>query len=79
MFGLHERTLTYPFVFVVWLFLAVPWVCLQFVIVVCPDLTHLLLLGFRYQIIVSSITFRKGFEKFMILIALSSTITAKSN
>ena len=27
---------------VVWLFLAVPWVCLQFVIVVFPDYTHLL-------------------------------------
>ena len=27
---------------VVWLFLAVPWVCLQFVIVVFPDHTHLL-------------------------------------
>ena len=25
----------------VWLFLAVPWVCLQFVIVVFPDHTHL--------------------------------------
>ena len=29
-------------VMVVWLFLAVPWVCLRFVIVVFPDLTHLL-------------------------------------
>ena len=28
---------------VVWLFLAVPWVSLQFVIVVFPDHTHLLL------------------------------------
>ena len=27
---------------VVWLFLAVPWVCLQFVIVVFPDHSHLL-------------------------------------
>ena len=27
---------------VVWLFLVVPWVCLQFVIVVFPDNTHLL-------------------------------------
>ena len=27
---------------VVWLFLGVPWVCLQFVIVVFPDHTHLL-------------------------------------
>ena len=31
-------------VIVVWLFLAVPWVCLQFVVVVFPDHTHLLLL-----------------------------------
>ena len=30
-------------VMVVWLFLAVPWVCLRFVIVVFPDHTHLLL------------------------------------
>ena len=29
-------------VVVVWLFLTVPWVCLQFVIVVFPDHTHLL-------------------------------------
>ena len=29
-------------VMVEWLFLAVPWVCLQFVIVVFPDHTHLL-------------------------------------
>ena len=29
-------------VIVVWLFLAVPWVCLQFVILVFPDHTHLL-------------------------------------
>ena len=32
-------------VFVVWLFLAVPWVCLQFVIVVFPDHTHLIFLS----------------------------------
>ena len=30
-------------VVVVWLFLAVPWDCLQFAIVVFPDHTHLLL------------------------------------
>ena len=30
---------------VVWLFLAVPWVCLQFVIVVFPDHIHLLFLN----------------------------------
>ena len=32
-------------VIVVWLFLAVPWVCLQFIIVVFPDHTRLLFLG----------------------------------
>ena len=31
-------------VIVVWLFLAVPWVCLQFMIVVFPDHFHLLFL-----------------------------------
>ena len=31
-------------VMVVWLFLAVPWICLRFVIVVFPDHTHLLFL-----------------------------------
>ena len=30
---------------IVWLFLSVPWVCLQFVIVIFPDHTHLLFLG----------------------------------
>ena len=30
---------------VVWLFLAAPWVCLQFVNVVFPDHTHLLFLN----------------------------------
>ena len=35
-------------VIVVWLFLAVPWVCLQFVIVVFPDHTHLLYLVLLY-------------------------------
>ena len=33
-------------VIVVWLFLAVPWVCLRFVIVVYSDHTHLLLVSF---------------------------------
>ena len=31
---------TWCLMIVVWLFLAVPWACLQFVIVVCPDHTH---------------------------------------
>ena len=34
-------------VMVVWPFLAVPWVCLQFVMLVLPDHTHLLFLGFQ--------------------------------
>ena len=29
-------------IYVLWLFLTVPWVCLQYVIVVFPDYTHLL-------------------------------------
>ena len=33
---------------VVRLFLAVPWVCLRFVIVVFPDHTHLLFLYYMY-------------------------------
>ena len=35
---------------VVWLFLVVPWVCLQFVITVFPDHTHLLFLGSEYPL-----------------------------
>ena len=35
-------------VIVVWLSLAVPWVCLRFVVVVFPDHTHLLFL-FQYM------------------------------
>ena len=33
---------------VVWLFLAVPWVCLRFVIVVFPDHTHLIFIITTY-------------------------------
>ena len=36
-------------VMVVWLFLAVPWVCLRFVIVVFPDHTHLLFLQHTFS------------------------------
>ena len=32
-----------------WLFLAVPWGCLQFVILVLPDNTHLLFLSYASQ------------------------------
>ena len=45
--------------------------CLQFVIVVFPNHTHLLYFEFRYQIIVSSIKFRKGFARFMIPLGFS--------
>ena len=37
-------------VIVVWLFLAVPWACLQCVIVVFPDHTHLLFLSAKAKI-----------------------------
>ena len=40
-------------VIVVWLFLAVSWVCLQFVIVVFPDHTHLLFLVSKYLLCLS--------------------------
>ena len=36
-------------VIVVWLFLVVPWVCLQFVIVVFPDHAHLLFFPGRHK------------------------------
>ena len=36
-------------VMVEWLFLAVPWGCLRFVIVVFPDYAHLLFLGRTYM------------------------------
>ena len=39
------RLSSWCLVIVVWLFLAVLWVCLQFVIVVFPDHTHLLFLN----------------------------------
>ena len=49
LIGKRERELaallslfSWCLVIVVWLFLAVPWVCLQFVIVVFHDHTHLL-------------------------------------
>ena len=41
-------------VIVVWLFLTVPRDCLQFVIVVFPDLTHLLFLSYQDQFCNSS-------------------------
>ena len=44
---------SWSLVIVVLLFLAVPWVCLEFVIVVFPDHTHLLFLG-KYRLRVFS-------------------------
>ena len=39
---------SWSLVMVVWLFLAVPWGCLRFVIVVFPDHTHLIVLSFSF-------------------------------
>ena len=39
---------SWSIVMVVWLFLAVPWGCLRFVIVVFPDHTHLMFLSFSF-------------------------------
>ena len=39
-------------VIVVWLFFAVPWVCLQSVIVVFPDHTHLLFCSSKWVIVI---------------------------
>ena len=54
-------------VIVVWLFLAVPWVCLQFVIVVFLDHTHLLFLGRQLgtgkQVDLIKLDFSKVFDK----------------
>ena len=41
-------------VIVVWPFIAVPWVCLQFVIVVFPDHTHSLFLMKIYIVLLST-------------------------
>ena len=35
---------------VMWLFLAVPWVCLRFVFVVFPDHTHYFCKGLKFRI-----------------------------
>ena len=42
-----KRIVNWYLVVVVWLFLAVPWVCLQFVSVVFPDHTPLLFINHR--------------------------------
>ena len=33
-----------------WLFLAVPWICLQFVVVVIPDNTHILFMTLNLDV-----------------------------
>ena len=43
--GKRELVAAWCLVIVMWLFLAVPWVCLQFVIVVFLDHIHLLFLS----------------------------------
>ena len=47
-------------VIVVWLFLAVPWICLQFVIVVFPDHTHLLFFYRRVNHHLIQVKFQSG-------------------
>ena len=47
------------FVMVMWLFLAVPWVCQRFVIVLFPDHTHLL---FKTSISFSDVTPKRVFS-----------------
>ena len=42
-------------VMIEWLFLAVPWGCLRFVIVVFPDHTHLLFLSYKNVTILPSL------------------------
>ena len=41
---------TWCLVMIGWLFLAVPWGCLRFVIVVCPVHTHYLRLACAYEV-----------------------------
>ena len=48
-------------VMVVWHFLAVPWVCLLFVIVVFPDHTHLLFLGSEYPLYLLNMNHKTGY------------------
>ena len=50
-------------VIVVWLFLAVPWVCLQFVIVVFPD--HTQLQYFKTALDLHILSLRINYESFL--------------
>ena len=47
-------------VMVVWLFLAVPWVCLLLVIVVFPDHTHLIFSGSEYPLYLLNMNHKTG-------------------
>ena len=49
-------------VMVEWLFLAVPWDCLRFVIVVFPEHTHLLLLNSKHWVPYSEVILFQLYE-----------------
>ena len=55
-------------VMVEWLFLAVPWGCLRFVIVVFPDHIHLLFLYFSEAILVSFVMLNKRHSRLVRLL-----------
>ena len=55
-------------VMVEWLFLAVPWGCLRFVIVIFPDHTHLLFLYFSEAILVSFVKLNKRHSRLLRLL-----------
>ena len=53
-------------VIVVWLFLAVPWICPQFVIVVFPDHTHLLFLHTSVSIMLKCISMQNLIQIYIV-------------
>ena len=56
---------------VLWLFLAVPWVCLQFVIVVFPDHIHLLFSYFSIiKLVLASVKLLKPLEPKLKLVSI---------
>ena len=57
-----------------WLFLAVPWGCLLFVIVVFPDHTHFLFLTSIYLISCEFYYLRECFEEYVIYMITALTI-----
>ena len=65
----------------VWLFLAVPWVCLWFVIVVFPDHTHLLFLNIGTKFYLNPFTLSKvivGYNR-RICVSLAKIMCVKEN